>query len=115
MKMPSEAREAFDALLVKPLASTRALKKTFKSRSQEILAAASAEQSEQVGRVLDTTQALLDSIERKTSPLYVRLIHALAEYLMVEGRVLGAALPLAAGVVNSVAHSTRRFQLKFEH
>ncbi len=115
MKMPAEAREAFDDLLVKPLASTRALKKTFKSRSADLRVDAHAGQSAQVGRVLDTTQALLDSIERKTSPLYVRLIHALAEYLMVDGRVLGPALPLASIVVNSVAHSTRRFQLKFEH
>jgi len=45
----------------------------------------------------------------------VRLIHALAEYLMEDSRVVGPALPLAASVVNSVAHSTRRFQLKFEH
>lgn len=115
MKMPSEAREAFDALLVHPLTSTRALKKTFKARAAELSAQASTDQAKVAGQVLYAAQALLDSIERKTSPLYVRLIHAVAEYLMVDGRVLGPALPLAAAVVNSVAHSTRRFQLKFEH
>ncbi len=113
--MPSEAREAFDDLLVQPLGSTRTLKRTFASRAGELKAAAGPGQADRVAQVLDTTQALLDSIERKTTPLYVRLIHALAEYLMVDDRVLGAQLSLAARVVNSVAHSTRRFSLKFEH
>ncbi len=114
MKMPDAAREAFDALLVEPLVSTRALKRHFASWATDHRALASQEELAALGVLLDATQALLDSIERKTSPLYVRLIHALAAYLMLEGKTSGTDLALTGRVVNSVAHSTRRFQLKFE-
>jgi hypothetical protein len=114
MKMPNEAREVFDELLVLPLGSTRALKRRFASWAGGLDEADSGQVSALLGRVLSTTQSLLESIERKTSPLYVRLIHALAEYLMSEDRVQGDSLDLTARVVNSVAHSTRRFYLKFE-
>lgn len=114
MKMPAEAREAFDQLLVQPLGSTRALKRTFAARAAALRTEAAPDQVALLDQVLATTQALLDSIERKTSPLYVRLIQAAAEYVMVDGRTRGESLGLTAAVVVSVAHSTRRFQLKFE-
>ncbi len=118
MKMPPMAREVFDDLLVQPLESTRLLKRRFAARSAELLAAAPGDQRPRLTQVLETTRDLLDSIERKTSPLYVRLIHALAGYLLLDASTLPVSGPelleLQAGVVNSVAHSTRRFQHKFE-
>ncbi len=118
MKMPPEARVVFDDLLVRPLENTRLLKRHFAARAAQLIEEAEETRRPRLRAILETTQALLDTIERKTSPLYVRLIHALAEYLMLDASahpVSGEELiELQVGVVNSVAHSTRRFQHKFE-
>jgi len=55
MKMPAEAREAFDALLVLPLGNTRALKKRFAVRATALSDTAVKDQSELMDRVVQTT------------------------------------------------------------
>ncbi len=102
MKMPLVARERFDALLVRPLRSTRTHKKEAATFAAGIGEGRRAQNAERLGR-------LLASVERKTSPLYVRQIHALADYL-VAGHAADDA-ELEAQVIDAVCHSTRRFEL----
>ena len=100
--MPVVARERFDALLVQPLRSTRAHKKEAAALVSEIGDGRRAQNAERLTK-------LLASVERKTSPLYVRQIHALADY-MVAGHAADDA-ELEAQVIDAVSHSTRRFEL----
>ncbi|GEM_PF-3993327 len=102
MKMPIAARERFDALLVQTLRSTRAHKKEAAKAVEEV---GEGERSQNVERLVE----LLASVERKTSPLYVRQIHALADYVVAGHGAYD--VELEAAVIDAVCHSTRRFDL----
>ncbi len=56
---------------------------------------------------MQTVSDLLGRVERKTSPLYVRLLHAAALYVCADD----LDWALARDVVSSVAHSTKNFDL----
>ncbi|MFT5681645.1 MAG: hypothetical protein ACI8RZ_002551 [Myxococcota bacterium] len=101
MKMPQAARQQFDRLLTAPLQKTN----THKKQIQSLLITVADEPvaAEVVGRAL----GLLNRVERKTSPLYIRLIHAAAEYVSAES----VDWVLAGDVIGAVAHSTKNFEL----
>ena len=99
MKLPDAARAEFDALVTGPLISTRKVTRGLEA------ALGSAEGEQAV--VLGGTLAQLKRLERKSSPLYVRLVHALAAYVQLPERDWS----LAREVHDSVAHSTKRFEL----
>ena len=61
MQVPERARAEFDACVVAPLLATAVHKRDLASLPGD-------------RAVIDGTLRLLDTIERKTSPLYVRLI-----------------------------------------
>ena len=99
--MPQSARAEFDRLLTAPL-------KTINTHKREIEALQKMVSDDPLAfDVARTTMALLGRVERKTSPLYVRLIHAVAIYVN-EGETSWA---LRKDVVSAVAHSTKNFDL----
>ena len=103
--MPAAARSEFDRLLTLPLQKTPAHKKELLALRDQLGDASPAAQAA-VARGL----ALLEAVERKTSPLYLRLIHAAARYLCLPaGPDTDWALRL--DVVRAVAHSTKNFEL----
>jgi len=104
MKIPEAARQPFDRLLTAPLKKTNQHKKEIEALQRQL--ADHAEASAVVGRVM----VLLGRVERKTSPLYIRLIHAVATYVTED--LENADWSLRASVVDSVAHSTKHFDLK---
>ena len=104
MKMPEAARQQFDRLLTAPLKKTNQHKKEIEVLQRQL--ADHTEAAAVIGRVM----MLLGRVERKTSPLYVRLIHAVATYVSED--LEHADWSLRATVVDSVAHSTKHFDLK---
>jgi len=99
MNLPEAARPEFDALVTAPLESTRKVSR----RIQSALEDAGGDEA----TVLAGTLAQLKRLERKSSPLYVRLVHALAAYVRLPER----DWELARDVHDAVAHSTKRFEL----
>lgn len=101
MKMPQAARQQFDLLLTAPLQKTNAHKKQIEALQATVSADPAA------AEVVGTVAALLNRVERKTSPLYVRLIHAAALYVSADA----VDWPLTRDVISAVAHSTKNFDL----
>ena len=101
MNVPDAARDEFEDLVTGRLERTGVHKRAVKAA----LAAADGEPK----RVLAGVLAQLERLERKTSPLYVRLVHALAAYALLPDRDWA----LVAEVHDAVAHSTKRFELMF--
>jgi hypothetical protein len=104
MKIPKAARQQFDRLLTAPLKKTNQHKKEIELLQQQLSEHAEA------AAVVKTVRELLNRVERKTSPLYVRLLHAVSAYVCED--VDSADWELRAAVVDSVAHSTKNFDLK---
>lgn len=103
MKLPEAAKVEFEPLVTRELESSSRVKRRLKAGLAEELSPAAE-------RVLQGAQRQLGRLERKTSPLYVRLVHALVDYLLLPERDWA----LAALVHDAVAHSTKRFELKLE-
>lgn len=102
MNVPDAARDEFESLVTGRLERTTTHKKQVR--------AALADATGDAQRVLTGVLAQLDRLERKTSPLYVRLVHALASYAVLPDRDWS----LTAELHDAVAHSTKRFELMFE-
>lgn len=102
MNVPDAARDEFETLVTGRLERTTVHKKQVKAA----LAAAEGEGAQVLSGVL----AQLNRLERKTSPLYVRLVHALAAYVLLPDR----DWTLTRELHDAVAHSTKRFELMFE-
>lgn len=100
MNLPDAARAEFDELVTGPLVSTRKVSRAVKAALE------GAEGDAEV--VLGGALRQLERLERKSSPLYVRLVHALASYVLLPDRDWA----LAQQVHDAVAHSTKRFELK---
>ncbi|MDG1484469.1 MAG: hypothetical protein P8R54_33090 [Myxococcota bacterium] len=101
MKMPQAAKPQFDRLLTTPLQKINTHKKQI-----EILQESISEDPLAV-EIVGTVAALLNRVERKTSPLYVRLIHAAVLYVSADA----VDWPLTRDVISAVAHSTKNFDL----
>lgn len=111
MKMPTEARPRFDHLLTQPLEKT-----TLHKREVHALLTQLEGQNDTPPQAVVATRLaaiLLDRMERKTSPLYVRLIHAAARFVTddITASMDAANWSLRKEVVWSVAHSTKHFDL----
>lgn len=104
MKIPEAARQRFDRLLTAPLKKTNQHKKEIDALQGQLTEHA------QAAAVVRTVRELLNRVERKTSPLYVRLIHAVAVYVSED--LEQADWEMRAQVVDAVAHSTKHFDLK---
>lgn len=117
MKIPEAARPVFEALLVEELRPITAHKKEVRAFAA-LVARAAQDAGRDAARIDTCVRAvtdLLESVERKTSPLYVRLIHACAAYLVRTAeagpeRIWEADWEAVEGVIDSVAHSTKRFE-----
>lgn len=103
MKLPQAAAEEFEPLVTRALEPSSRVKRRLKARLAQELQADER-------WVLEGARAQLERLERKTSPLYVRLVHALVDYLLLPERDWA----LGALVHDSVAHSCKRFELKLE-
>ena len=101
MKMPQAARQQFDRILTSPLQKTNTHKKAIEALQAQVAGDPAA------AEVVGTVMTLLNRVERKTSPLYIRLIHAAAIYIEEDG----SDWPLRRQVVSAVAHSTKHFDL----
>ncbi|MED5372039.1 MAG: hypothetical protein VX899_13555 [Myxococcota bacterium] len=98
MNLSPTHQARFDALLVAPLESNRKVKRGLEAFVKGL------PDSEQ-RRVAQGALDLVDCLERKTSPLYVRLTHACAAFVQ---EVADPAPCLE--VVNSVARQCKRFE-----
>ena len=105
MKMPQAAKQQFDRLLTAPMKKTNAHKKEIEALQKAVVNNAEA------AAVVSTVMALLNRVDRKTSPLYLRMIHAAAAYVG-EGEMEAVDWGLSRQVVKTVAHSTKQFDLK---
>ncbi len=101
MKLPEAAQAEFEPLVTRALEPSSRVKRRLKAG---LASPMSAPQE----RVLRGAERQLSRLERKTSPLYVRLVHALVDYLLLPDR----DWELAVRVHDSVAHSCKRFELK---
>ena len=101
MKMPLAAKPKFDRLLTTPLLKVNAHKKQIEELQ------ASISDDPLAAEVISTVAALLNRVERKTSPLYVRLIHAAVLYVSSDT----VDWTLSRDVISAVAHSTKNFDL----
>ncbi|HJN76574.1 MAG TPA: hypothetical protein QGF58_21775 [Myxococcota bacterium] len=99
MKLPESARTEFDALVTAPLRSTRQVIRSLEPALEEADGDAEA--------VIAGTLAQLGRLERKSSPLYVRLVHALAAYVLLPDRDWA----VVREVHDTVARNTKRFEL----
>ena len=100
MTLSSVVQERFDALLVAPLGSTSKLKRALKAAVSE---AEPGPEHDNLAHALE----LVGSVERKTTPLYVRSIHAAAAFAMAHP----SPPEHAAEVLNVTAWRTKRFQM----
>lgn len=96
--LSAEHQATFDALLVQPLEPNTRVKKRVKAH---IAALPEGERH----RMANGALGLLNSLERKTSPLYVRLTQACAAFVL---DCTDEAVNLQ--VINSVAHQCKRFE-----
>lgn len=110
MKMPPAARPRFDRLLTEPLQKASAHKRAARALVGTLEAAEAPPAALSAARLM---AMLLDRMERKTSPLYVRLIHAAARFVSEDlpEDPTQADWGLRRDVVWSVAHSTKHFDL----
>jgi hypothetical protein len=111
MKMPAAARPRFDRLLTQPLTKTNTHKRDVRRLLEQLQALQPPPPTALSATRL--TAGLLDRMERKTSPLYLRLAHAAARFLTED---LPASLTAVdwvqrRDVVWAVAHSTKNFDL----
>lgn len=98
MSLDASHQAAFDALLVRPLEPNTRVKKRMKAHMAEL---PPGERLRMVTGALE----LLNCLERKTSPLYVRLTQACAAFVL---DCRDEAINLQ--VINSVAHQCKRFE-----
>ena len=98
MSLSADHQAAFDALLVQPLEPNTRVKKRMKAHIAEL------EPGERL-RIANGALGLLNCLERKTSPLYVRLTQACAAFVL---SCTDEAVNLQ--VINSVAHQCKRFE-----
>ena len=77
MRLPPDLERIFEPYLRKRLDSTRSLKKRLQALNDGEQSAPRTQLSTACEQSL---QGLLQSIQRKTTPLYVRLIHGAAEF-----------------------------------
>ena len=110
MKIPAEARSEFDRLLVRPLQPIRIHRARLQARIEQLQEA--LEPASEVIEVIAACLVLVESIERKTSPLYVRLVHAAASYVAPkeEARIeeiLAGDWSLRRRVIIGVSQSTK--------
>jgi len=77
MRLPPDLERVFEPYLRKKLDSTRSLKKRLQALSDAEISAPRPQLSLACEQSL---QGLLQSIQRKTTPLYVRLIHGAVEF-----------------------------------
>lgn len=108
MKIPADARSRFDALLTLPLEKTPTHKKELLQLRDQVRALPQGQ--EDALKAIERGLALLDRVERKTSPLYLRLIHAAARFLSLPPEE--APWPLRLEVARAVAHATKNFDLE---
>ena len=111
MKMPLEARHRFDQLLTKPLEKTNLHKREINALLQQIDAGPAPLPDARAAVRL--AGILLERMERKTSPLYVRLTHAAARFVTedVADPIDATDWTMRRDVLWSVAHSTKHFDL----
>lgn len=111
MKMPDAARPRFDRLLTQPLSKTNTHKRDVRRLLTQLQALQPPPPLALSAARL--TAQLLDRMERKTSPLYLRLAHAAARFLTEELTEPLTAVDWAQrrDVVWAVAHSTKHFDL----
>ncbi|MFT4974659.1 MAG: hypothetical protein ACI8S6_000542 [Myxococcota bacterium] len=110
MKIPEAARPRFDRLLTLPLETVAVQKRALRALDaalEEAGAGPTALSAAQLGATL------LDRLERKTSPLYVRLIHGAVHFLThdLPEDIRQADWALRREVTWAVAHSTKNFDL----
>ena len=79
MRLPPDLEQTFEPYLRRKLDSTRALKKRFQTRRTADLDTPAHALELACGQSLE---GLLASIQRKTTPLYVRLIHGAVEFFL---------------------------------
>lgn len=98
MSLDTTHQAQFDALLVQPLEPNTRVKKRMKAHIAEL-------PEGERKRVATGSLELLNCLERKTSPLYVRLTQACAAFVLIcEDEAVNLE------VVNSVAHQCKRFE-----
>lgn len=100
MRLSDAVRGRFDALLVEPLGSTSKLKRALKAAVSQ---ADAGPERDNLAHALE----LVGSVERKTTPLYVRSIHAAAAFALAHP----TPPEHAAEVLNVTAWRTKRFQM----
>ena len=108
MDVPDGAKSRFDVLVNRPLQSTRSEIKRF---APFATAVREAPPSPRATAVVQGVEALLGRVERSTSPLYVRLIHATARFVSEDEAV---DWRLAGQVLDAVAYTTRHFDLMLQ-
>ncbi|MBK7755522.1 MAG: hypothetical protein IPI35_03730 [Deltaproteobacteria bacterium] len=107
MSVPDLAKPAYQRLVSAPLGDTKALKRELAAARAGLLNGANVHLAV-AEQAIGVAAALIDAVERKTSPLYVRHIHAAARYVMTEGP---GDWPLALEVVNATAYGVQRREL----
>ena len=107
MSVPDLAKPAYQRLVSAPLGDTKALKRELSAARAALLDGANVHRA-LAEQAIGVAAALLDAVERKTSPLYVRHTHAAARYVITEGPGDWA---LALEVVNATAYGVQRREL----
>ena len=98
MKLSPDTQAAFEPYLTLPPVKTRELKARVSAHME-------GEEDPTLARLGHQVVGLLSGVSRKTSPLYIRLIHGAAQLYMREERAVGSAgLSLDEQVVGSVIH-----------
>lgn len=85
MNLPPDLRGPFDALVVSPLVDVRELRGQVKAHYVQVsaeVAARGAVDAQRVADLASVVDAALAAITRKTSPLHVRLMQALALWVL---------------------------------
>ena len=108
MRLPPDLQREFEILLQQPPMKTRAVRKQLSER-METAHSGSLGSSELLRECERSLTGMLGIIQRKTTPLYVRLIHSAVSYFCacVEDGT-PEALEKAAAVIDSVAATTKR-------
>lgn len=104
MPVPAPAHDEFHRLLVLPLERPRTL-------LAQVQAACGAAPDPSVHQALALAAALLESVDRKTSPLYERQIQAAARFALARAPGSAEAGALALAVAVAVARGTQRSDL----
>ena len=107
MSVPDLAKPAYQRLVSAPLGDTKALKRELAAARAGLLNGANVHLAV-AEQAIGVAAALIDAVERKTSPLYVRHIHAAVRYVMEQGP---ADWALTLEVVNATAYGVQRREL----